>query len=110
MCLDSSSDSCSVITEEECDYNGKRIRNLTTDDENHCQQQCKDNKMPDCGYWSFDRSHKNCILWELPTRQCLALGGPKEPPFLECFGKYTFLLSSLFSVLMLTNSIFVSNC
>ena len=95
MCLNSTSATCSSITEEECDYKGKYINNVTTQDENQCQQLCEECSLPDCEYWSFDRSNKNCILWELPTRQCLALGGPKEPQFLQCIGKYKLLISAI---------------
>ena len=109
MCLNSTSATCSSITEEDCDYKGKYINNVTTQDENQCQQRCEDCSFPDCGYWSFDRSKKNCILWELPTRQCLALGGPKEPPFLQCIGKYKLLISAIWNITILFNPTIIQN-
>ena len=89
-CLNSASngtsDSCYAVTEEECHYYGKHILDFTATDEGHCQEICPQTRYPDCGYWSFNRTNNNCSLWEIPTRKCLALGGPKEPPFIQCLG------------------------
>ena len=85
--LNGTSDSCYAVTEEECQYYGKLIRDFNAEDENQCQEICQLTRLPDCGYWSFNRTDNTCSSWEFPTRKCIALGGPKEPSFVKCIGK-----------------------
>ena len=87
-CLNSASMECPVITEEDCDYNGKYIVEIKANDDRQCQQICIDCRYPDCGYWSFIKSEKNCILWELPNKNCITIGGSDEPSLLTCLGIY----------------------
>ena len=83
---------CPAITEEECDYNEEKLVFVhSTADEKQCQNLCLTLKYPECGYWTFHKSQKDCYAWEarvtpLPNTNCTSIGGSKEPSLLQCIG------------------------
>ena len=79
---------CPSITEEDCDYHGKYINTWKAKDEKECQSICGMISYPDCGYFSFIKSEKNCDLYELPNKNCISIGGSKGPSLLQCLGMY----------------------
>ena len=85
-CLDGSPRSCPAITEEECEFHGKFINHQKANDHKQCQALCQNCRYPDCGHWSYVRSEQMCTLWELPNKNCISIGGSKEPSLLQCLG------------------------
>ena len=66
-------------------------------DEGQCQELCRECRYPDCSYYNFIKSENRCVLWELPNKDCISIGGSKQPSLLECLGMYgLWLLLSVY--------------
>ena len=70
-------------------------------DEGQCHELCRECRFPDCSYYNFIKSENRCVLWELPNKDCISIGGSKQPSLLECLGMYS--LKIILSVIWVWN-------
>ena len=91
-CLTSTDESCDKIISETCDYLGTEIYTTppgSTLDSNSCDELCIDYERLDCTYWVYNKTEKQCTIYDSKDSECSFISGPEQPSIATCAsGKY----------------------